>query len=232
MSDRGGIERLEEEIRRLHERLDALKEASEALEGEKESVGEAQASPTEEDLDQIPVEGEGAEDEFYEEPDPEESISRREWRDGHYYNRGHSFGDRLGDYISGFVEDVMEGVSVDLERSLFRDRYPKRISHKTPLDEELTADIMSALGNEHRIRILDELSFGGKYASDLQERLSSISPSTLSSHLDVLQDAGLVYQERSRGRYLITIPGRIAVNMAYRIAERISQDRIKRSTNK
>lgn len=225
MSDRGDINRLEEEIQRLHKRLDALKETSKTQEEEYEEV-----SSTDEARD-IPSK-EKTEEEFSEEPAPEESISRREWRGERYYNRGYNFGDRLGDYISGFVEDVMEGVSVELERSLFRDRYPKRISRKEPLDEKLTADIMSALGNEHRIKILDELSFGGKYASDLQERLSGISPSTLSSHLDVLQDAGLIYQERSRGRYLITIPGRIAVNMASRIAKRISKDRQDRSTNK
>ena len=47
--------------------------------------------------------------------------------------------------------------------------------------------------------------------------------STLSSHLDVLQEAGLITQERKRGRYLITIPGRLAVKMAYQIADRIGR---------
>jgi DNA-binding HxlR family transcriptional regulator len=55
---------------------------------------------------------------------------------------------------------------------------------------------------------------GGKYISELQNSLSEITTSTLSSHLDVLQEAGLVVQERVRGRYLITIPGRIAYKMA------------------
>ncbi|GAI57596.1 unnamed protein product [marine sediment metagenome] len=55
--------------------------------------------------------------------------------------------------------------------------------------------------------------------------MPEISASTLSSHLDVLQEAGLITQERRRGRYLITIPGRLAVKMAYQIADRIGRSR-------
>jgi len=80
---------------------------------------------------------------------------------------------------------------------------------------------MSALGNEHRIKILKELTWGGLYASDLQDVLKEISPSTLSSHLDVLQEAGLIVQERRRGRYLITMSGRLAIKMASSITKRV-----------
>jgi DNA-binding transcriptional ArsR family regulator len=59
---------------------------------------------------------------------------------------------------------------------------------------------------------------GGKYISDFQTALPEITASTLSSHLDVLQEAGLVVQERVRGRYLVTIPGRIAYKMAAAVA--------------
>jgi len=57
----------------------------------------------------------------------------------------------------------------------------------------------------------------------LQERLPEITSSTLSSHLDVLQEAGLIVQEKVRGRYLITMPGRIAYKMANKISKLISQ---------
>ncbi len=78
---------------------------------------------------------------------------------------------------------------------------------------------MSALGNEHRLKILKELASGGKYISELQEKLSEIASSTLSSHLDVLEEAGLVVQEKVRGRYLITMPGRMAYQMANQITQ-------------
>jgi DNA-binding HxlR family transcriptional regulator len=84
---------------------------------------------------------------------------------------------------------------------------------------------MSALGQEHRLRILGELMGGGKYMSDLQEKLSEITTSTLSSHLDVLQKAGLAVQEKVRGRYLITIPGRAAYKMARRVTRFLERGR-------
>jgi DNA-binding HxlR family transcriptional regulator len=81
------------------------------------------------------------------------------------------------------------------------------------------AEIMSALGQEHRLRVLNELMNGGKYINELQEKLSEITSSTLSSHLGILEEAGLVVQEKVRGRYLITIPGRTAYKMAKRITK-------------
>ncbi|HIE18283.1 TPA: hypothetical protein EYP75_01010 [Candidatus Bathyarchaeota archaeon] len=59
--------------------------------------------------------------------------------------------------------------------------------------------------NEHRI--LGELASGGLYARGLQERLHDIGASTLSSHLDVLEKAWMLMQEKACGRYLITIAG-------------------------
>ena len=125
----------------------------------------------------------------------------------------------------------MEGVSSELERTLFvepphidptRVRHRRKMDKILPEDAKKIADIMGSLSNEYRIRVLSELSWGGQYASDLQEALSEISPSTLSSHLDVLEESGLVQQERRRGRYLITMTGRIAVEMAQQVARRSS----------
>jgi DNA-binding HxlR family transcriptional regulator len=65
---------------------------------------------------------------------------------------------------------------------------------------------------------------GGKYINELQEQLSEITTSTLSSHLNVLEEAGLVVQEKARGRYLITMPGRTAYRMATKAGERVRQD--------
>jgi len=174
-----------------------------------------------------------------EEPEEEEPETEDDWfdEDEPYYRRrkprkrveirgpftGEEFGDRLGDYIGGFVEDVMEGVTSELERSPFWEDRPERERPTVMSEGEVkrTAEVMSALGNEHRIKILKELTWGGLYASDLQDVLKEISPSTLSSHLDVLQEAGLIVQERRRGRYLITMSGRLAIKMASSIAKRV-----------
>lgn len=142
----------------------------------------------------------------------------------------------ISDYITEVMQGVTEGIQGELDKSIFihphgghvrilhRDRHhepPERVDKQ---DLTKAANIMSALGQEHRLTILHELMTGGKYISDFQKALPEITASTLSSHLDVLQEAGLVVQERVRGRYLITIPGRIAYKMATMITRQ--RDRI------
>ncbi len=219
--------KLREEVNLLREQLLRI---SEQLEEPREDAEEA---PEEDVSHEVPVEG------SEEEPQEEEPETEDDWfdEDEPYYRRrkprkrieirgpftGEEFGDRLGDYIGGFVEDVMEGVTSELERSLFWEHRPARERPTVMSDSEVqrTADVMSALGNEHRVKILKELTWGGLYVSDLQDTLKEISASTLSSHLDVLQEAGLIVQERRRGRYLITMSGRLAIKMASSIAKRV-----------
>jgi len=136
-------------------------------------------------------------------------------------------GGPVQDYMDDVMQSVAEGVQGELEKSIFigpggtriftRRRHPHEESEK-PADLVQAAAVMSALGHEHRLKILNELMNGGKYMNELQEKLSEITASTLSSHLDVLEKAGLVVQEKMRGRYLITIPGRTAYKMATKIA--------------
>ena len=135
-------------------------------------------------------------------------------------------GDRMADYIGDAVDGIAEGIHGELEKSIFIGPHGTRIfrrrtpteSQERPIDFPKTAEIMSALGHEYRLRVLKALMSGGKYINELQETLSEITTSTLSSHLDVLEKAGLVVQEKVRGRYLITIPGRSAYKMSKRIA--------------
>jgi len=59
--------------------------------------------------------------------------------------------------------------------------------------------------------------------------LPDISAGTLSSHLNILQEAGLVVQEAVRGRYLITILGRTAlkiVNKLAKLAKQLGEDHV------
>lgn len=139
----------------------------------------------------------------------------------------------IGDYVTEVMQGVTEGIQGEIEKSIFihphkghvrilhRDHEPSEQIEKPDLNK--AANMMSALGQEHRLKILSELMTGGKYISDFQTALPEITTSTLSSHLDVLQEAGLVVQERVRGRYLITIPGR----MAYKMATMITRQRDK-----
>lgn len=136
-------------------------------------------------------------------------------------------GNNVRDYVEEVMEGVAEGIHGELEKSVFIGPRGVRIFRKGETMEEEDADanfsrvaeIMSALGQEHRLRVLNELMNGGKYINELQEKLSEITSSTLSSHLGILEEAGLVVQEKVRGRYLITIPGRTAYKMAKRITK-------------
>jgi DNA-binding HxlR family transcriptional regulator len=136
-------------------------------------------------------------------------------------------GNNVRDYVEEVMEGVAEGIHGELEKSVFIGPRGVRIFRKgEPMEEEdadanfsRVAEIMSALGQEHRLRVLNELMNGGKYINELQEKLSEITSSTLSSHLGILEEAGLVVQEKVRGRYLITIPGRTAYKMAKRITK-------------
>ncbi len=148
---------------------------------------------------------------------------RRRKRRGIYIDIGNS----VHDYIEDVMEGVAEGIHGELEKSIFIGPRGVRIfgkrKRRTKEEAEVeisfskVAEVMSALGQEHRLRTLKELMSGGKYINELQEKLSEITTSTLSSHLKVLEEAGLVVQEKVRGRYLITIPGRTAYKMAQRI---------------
>jgi len=134
-------------------------------------------------------------------------------------------GNRVHDYVEDVMEGVAEGIHGELEKSIFIGPRGVRIFRKRePHEEEAVevsfpkvAEVMSALGQEHRLKILNELMSGGKYINELQEKLSDITASTLSSHLKVLEEVGLVVQEKVRGRYLITMPGRTAYKMARRV---------------
>lgn len=149
-------------------------------------------------------------------------------------------GERVRDYVDDVMEGVAEGIHGEIEKSVFigpHGRHTKirvpgvKIHNHAPLsekeDEKVNFDkvalAMSALGQEHRLRVLHELMSGGKYVSELQEKLPEIAASTLSSHLNVLEEAGLIVQERVRGRYLITIPGRSAYKMARRVSKSLER---------
>lgn len=139
----------------------------------------------------------------------------------------------IGDFVNEIMEGVMTGISGEIEKSVLigphgvyvarakRRREPMEVE-ETP-EPAKTASVMSALSSEHRLRILSELMAGGKYASKLEQKIPDISASTLSSHLKTLEEAGLIVQEAVRGRYLITIPGRMALKTAQRLVKLLEE---------
>ena len=213
MSDQ---DKLRDEVKQLREQLARI---AEQLEDKPVGPNVEEPEPEEIPIEEAPFD-------FDEEEKRGERNSRYGRMYGEMYGRAwrptEPFGEKLGEYIGEFVSDIMENVNSELEQTIFLDRRGKRERPTIMSDRNVkrTAAIMSAMGNEHRITILREMSWGGMYSSDLQEVLNEISPSTLSSHLDVLEQVGLIHQEKRRGRYLITMAGRIAIKMAAQIAKR------------
>jgi DNA-binding HxlR family transcriptional regulator len=142
-------------------------------------------------------------------------------------------GNRVQDYVGDVMESVAEGIHGELDRSVFigprgvricRREGPHAEEYEREVNLPKVAEVMSALGEQHRLGILKQLASGGKYVNELQEKMPEITASTLSSHLKVLEEAGLVVQEKVRGRYLITMPGRTAYRMAIRVSRFLEKE--------
>lgn len=141
-------------------------------------------------------------------------------------------GKEMGSYIKAVIGDVMRGVDQTLRASVFVGPHGRTIRIEdndlpdgTSLEEgslegkpvravppEEAQQLLSPLASAERIKILYLLSEGAMYHQDLM-RESGLAPGTLPHHLKQLEEAGYVTQERVRGRYLITIPGRMALKL-------------------
>jgi len=145
-----------------------------------------------------------------------------------------NLGQTLSEYVTDVVESVTSGISSEIEKSVFIDptgawfdKHIGRVQARsiTQPEAERAATLMSAMASEHRLRILNELVYGGRYASEIEASLKELSPSTISNHLKILQEAGLIVQEGDRGRYLVTLPGRIALKMATRLTRFLDRNK-------
>jgi DNA-binding transcriptional ArsR family regulator len=133
------------------------------------------------------------------------------------------YGRELGDYIKIVVADAMKGANKAMQRifigpdgDLFgRDADLDKEAEERikPVPAEDAERLLAPLASGERIRILYLLAEEPRYHQDLME-LSGLKPGTLPHHLKQLEEAGYVTQERVRGRYLITIPGRMALKLA------------------
>ena len=90
------------------------------------------------------------------------------------------------------------------------------------LDPIEASKALAALANEARLYLLKLLFYQGRYFSELEE-LTRLNPSPLNFHLAKLINEGLVSQERSRGRYIITPRGRVVLGLITYLWSRIKE---------
>ncbi len=80
----------------------------------------------------------------------------------------------------------------------------KTSKRKKPTDFRKAADVFKALGNPNRLLIVDALGKGEKCVADLTE-LVGLDMSTVSNHLAVLRNVGLLVDERRGTQIFYTL---------------------------
>jgi len=132
--------------------------------------------------------------------------------------------------LTDSLEEMMEGLGDQIRESLrgvegldmrpwtrsIIVEHPGRIRSQRRIDSippERVARVISPLGSEERLRILDFLKEGGKTFNELEQHTSRAG-SSLTHHLDPLLEAGYVIKGEVRGTYYLTVEGRLAFRLA------------------
>ncbi len=92
------------------------------------------------------------------------------------------------------------------------------------------ARIISPLGSEERLKILDFLKEGGKSFNDI-ETYTGKTGSSLTHHLTPLLDAGYVIKGEVRGTYYVTVEGRLSYRLAQWLTNQVERERVKTGNN-
>ena len=141
--------------------------------------------------------------------------------------------DSLEDMMVGLEDSIRESVSglEELGKSFsgpyLRARTGKKRKKKRDRDIEMipperVAKIVSPLGSEERLRILDFLKEGGRTFNDLETHTGKTG-SSLTHHLTPLLDAGYVIKGEVRGTYYVTVEGRLAYRLAQWLTSKVER---------
>lgn len=89
---------------------------------------------------------------------------------------------------------------------------------KTPADFRLASEIFKALGNPNRLLIVDALATGERCVADLTERVG-LDMSTVSNHLSVLRNVGIVRDERRGTQIFYRLAQKCVLNVFHCLKE-------------
>lgn len=150
--------------------------------------------------------------------------------------------------LTDSLEDMMNGLGQQIEASMKhvdglhlpgiriskaardRRRSKSRESKIESIPPEQVAKVVSPLGSEERLRILDFLKTGGKSFNELEEHTGKTG-SSLTHHLNPLLDAGYVVKGEVRGTYYATVEGRLAYRLSQWLTSRVEHQRERGGTN-
>ena len=137
--------------------------------------------------------------------------------------------------LSESLDEMMREVSLQINDSLkgvkSRVKYKKRVkdvdySDVETIPPERVARIISPLGSEERLFILDLLKQGSQTFNGL-EQYTGKTGSSLTHHLNPLLNAGYVIKGEVRGTYYITVEGRLAYRLAQWLTDQVENERLK-----
>ena len=127
--------------------------------------------------------------------------------------------------LSDTIGDSVKGIK--LAKKKRKVKSPKYTSEDVEyISPERVARIISPLGSEERLRIIDYLKTGSKTFNEL-EVYTGKTGSSLTHHLNPLQDASYVIKGEVRGTYYITVEGRLAYRLAQWLTDQVEGERLK-----
>ncbi len=149
--------------------------------------------------------------------------------------------------LTDSLEDMMEGLGDQIRESLrgveeigeafsgpalhIRSRGKRRQQREDErIPPERVARIVSPLGSEERLKILDFLKDGGKSFNELENHTGKTG-SSLTHHLSPLVEAGYVIKGEVRGTYYVTVEGRLAYRLAQWLTGRVERERSRSGNN-
>ncbi len=145
--------------------------------------------------------------------------------------------------LTARLDTEMERIGIELEKSLegletvFDDtglfvtsRKRTKLSDREieRIEPERVAKVISPLGSEERLSILDFLKDGPKTFNDLEMQTGKTG-SSLTHHLNPLIEARYVIKGAVRGTYYITVEGRLAYRLAQWITSKVEDEVVKRN---
>jgi len=137
-------------------------------------------------------------------------------------------GDQIRDSLRG-VEDIGEAFSGPALRIHSRKKR-KKDRNIEAIPPERVARIVSPLGSEERLKILDFLKDSGKSFNELENHTEKTG-SSLTHHLNPLLEAGYVIKGEVRGTYYVTVEGRLAYRLAQWLTSKVEGERSRSGNN-
>jgi len=129
-----------------------------------------------------------------------------------------SSNEELRRIIKEVMEKYVNGMMETIIREVNRAISEKETTKKHYVSYQNLATFLKALANEDRLKILFSLKAGSLYFSDLQS-ITGLGSGPLTHHLSRLQSEGLIIQERSRGKYVISPKGRRTLHFLENLME-------------